>query len=181
MGKAAAGREIDIVISGAAGNFLAPAAEMTSNAFRTVIEIDLIGTFNTARASYAAMRRPGASFIVISAPQAVKPMIGQAHACSAKAGINMLAKCLALEWGPAGIRVNAISPGPIADTEGMRRLTPTDEATAALARSIPLQRYGRIDEIAAAAIYLASEEAAYVTGMVLDVDGGTSLGSGGLI
>lgn len=172
---------IDIVVSGAAGNFLAPAAEMSSNAFRTVVEIDLVGTFNTARACHAHLCAPGASFIAISAPQAVKPMHGQAHACAAKAGINMLVRCLALEWGAQGIRVNAISPGPIAETEGMRRLASTEEATADLARSLPLGRYGRIVEIAQAACFLASEEGAYITGTILDVDGGTMLGSGGLV
>lgn len=179
--RAAADGPIDVVVSGAAGNFLAPAAEMSSNAFRTVIEIDLVGTFNTARACLAYLRSPGASFIAISAPQAVKPMHGQAHACAAKAGINMLVRCLALEWGAQGIRVNAISPGPIAETEGMRRLAPTEEATADLARSLPLGRYGRIEEIARAACFLASDEGAYITGAILDVDGGTMLGSGGLV
>lgn len=172
--------EIDIVISGAAGNFLAPAAEMSSNAFRTVIDIDLVGTFHTARATFAHMRKPGSSFIAITAPQAVKPMGGQAHVCAAKAGINMLIKCLAFEWGPQGVRVNGISPGPIADTEGMRRLAPTPEINAALTAALPLRRYGRADEIASAACYLAGEEGAYVTGTILDVDGGTALGSGGL-
>lgn len=179
--RAAQSGELDVVVSGAAGNFLAPASEMSTNAFRTVIEIDLIGTFNTARASFARMRKPGSSFIAISAPQSLKPVNGQAHACSAKAGINMLVKCLALEWGPHGIRSNAISPGPIMDTEGMRRLATSEEATSALANALPLQRYGRIDEVASAALYLAGEEGAYVTGTVFDVDGGMSLGSGGLV
>lgn len=93
----------------------------------------------------------------------------------------MLVKCLALEWGPHGIRCNAISPGPIMDTEGMRRLATSEEATTALANALPLQRYGRIDEVASAALYLAGEEGAYVTGTLLDVDGGMSLGSGGLV
>lgn len=181
VARAAERGPIDIVVSGAAGNFLAPAAEMSANAFRTVIEIDLLGTFNTARACHPHFRTPGTSFIAISAPQAVKPMRGQAHACAAKAGINMLVRCLALEWGPQGIRVNAISPGPIAETEGMRRLAPTDEAGRSLARSLPLGRYGTIEEIAEAACFLAGERGAYITGAVLDVDGGTALGSGSLV
>ena len=178
---AAENGEIDIVVSGAAGNFLAPAADMSSNAFRTVIDIDLVDTFNTARASFNAMRKPGASFIAISAPQAEKPMARQAHACAAKAGINMLVKCLALEWGEQGIRVNAISPGPIDDTEGMRRLAESDAAAQAIADALPLKRYGTKQDVADAACFLASQEGAYITGTILNVDGGTSLGTGGLV
>lgn len=183
--RAAANGPLDIVVSGAAGNFLVPAAEMSANAFRTVIDIDLIGTFNTARACHAHFSRPdtngrGASYIAITAPQAVQPIKLQAHACAAKAGINMLLKCLALEWGPEGIRVNGISPGPIADTEGMRRLAPTPEAEQAATANLPLRRYGRKDEIAAAACFLASKEAEYITGTILDVDGGMLLSGSSL-
>ena len=172
---------IDIVVSGAAGNFLAPAAALSANGFRTVIDIDLIGTFHAARACYPHLGKPGASMINISAPQAAKPMFGQVHACAAKAGVNMLTRCLALEWGPEGIRVNAISPGPIGETEGMRRLAPTEEAVAGITGTIPLRRFGTIDEIAEAACWLAGPASAYVNGIVLDVDGGVMLGTGGLV
>src|SRR3546814_5331450 len=103
--------KIDIVISGAAGNFVAPALGISSNGFKTVVDIDLVGTFHVLRASFQYLNRPGASLISITAPQGVNPSMFQAHVCSAKAGINMLTKCLALEWGPAGVRVKAISPG----------------------------------------------------------------------
>ena len=89
---------------------------MSANGFKTVVDIDLIGTFNVLRASFEFLRRPGASLISITAGQATRASMFQAHVCAAKAGINMLTQCLALEWGPAGVRVNAISPGPIADT-----------------------------------------------------------------
>jgi NAD(P)-dependent dehydrogenase (short-subunit alcohol dehydrogenase family) len=168
--------EIDIVISGAAGNFLAPAIGLSANAFRTVIEIDLIGTFNVLRASFDHLRKPGASLISITAGQARRPLMFQAHASAAKAGINNLTETLAMEWGPAGIRVNAISPGPIGDTEGMARLAPSPEATAALKRRIPLRDYGTKRDIADAALFLASDHARYITGAILDVDGGSVLG-----
>ena len=122
--------EIDIVLSGAAGNFVAPALGMSANGFKTVVDIDLIGTFNVLRASFEFLRRPGASLISITAGQGERASLFQSHVCAAKAGINMLTKCLALEWGPGGVRVNAISPGPIADTEGMARLASTPEAEA---------------------------------------------------
>src|SRR5690606_12633333 len=95
---------IDIVISGAAGNFIAPALKLSANAFKTIVDIDLLGTFNVLRASFQFLNRPGASLISITAPQGVVPQMFQAHACAAKAGVNMLTQCLAMEWGPAGVR-----------------------------------------------------------------------------
>ncbi|KQX19559.1 MULTISPECIES: SDR family oxidoreductase [unclassified Sphingomonas] len=169
---------IDIVVSGAAGNFLAPVLGMSANAFKTVIDIDLLGTFHVLRASHEYLRKPGASLISITAGQAVNATLFQSHACAAKAGINMLTKVLAMEWGPDGIRVNAIAPGPIADTEGMARLTPTPESEAALKAIIPLRDYGTKQDIADLAIYLASDSAKYITGAILDCDGGSSLGRG---
>jgi NAD(P)-dependent dehydrogenase (short-subunit alcohol dehydrogenase family) len=167
---------IDVVISGAAGNFLAPAVGLSANAFRTVIEIDLIGTFNVLRASWDHLRKPGASLISISAGQAKRPIMFQAHASAAKAGINNLTETLAMEWGPAGVRVNAISPGPIGDTEGMARLAPSQEETDAIKGRLALRDYGAKRDIADAALFLASDHARYITGVVLEVDGGLLLG-----
>lgn len=168
--------ELDIVVSGAAGNFVAPALGMSANGFRTVVDIDLNGTFNVFRASFDLLRKPGASLIAITAGQGVNATMLQAHVCAAKAGINQLVRVLAMEWGPAGVRVNGISPGPIAGTEGMARLAPTPEAERALTSRIPLRRYGQIGEIAEAAVFLSSPSAAYVTGAILDCDGGSQLG-----
>lgn len=168
--------KIDIVLSGAAGNFIAPALGMSSNGFKTVVDIDLIGTFNVLRASFQYLNRPGASLISITAPQAVNPAMFQAHVCAAKAGINMLTKCLAMEWGPAGVRVNAISPGPIAETEGMARLAPTPEMETAVKRRVALRDYGTKTDIADAALFLSTDNAKYITGAILDVDGGMTLG-----
>jgi NAD(P)-dependent dehydrogenase (short-subunit alcohol dehydrogenase family) len=170
---------VDILIAGQAGNFPALALGMSANAFKAVVEIDLIGTFNLFRAGHEHLRVPGASLIAITAGQAVRAMPLQAHVCAAKAGVNMLLKTLALEWGPMGIRVNGISPGPIAGTEGMARLAPTPEAEAAAVASVPLQRMGGIDEIGEAAVYLCSPAGAYITGTILDVDGGTGAGGVG--
>jgi NAD(P)-dependent dehydrogenase (short-subunit alcohol dehydrogenase family) len=168
--------EIDIVLSGAAGNFLAPALGMSANAFKTVIDIDLLGTFNVLQASYQHLRKPGASLIAITAGQAVKPMMFQIHACAAKAGVNQVTKCLAMEWGPSGVRVNAVSPGPIGDTEGMARLAPNPEFEKTMKARIPLRDYGTKDDIADACLWLASDAARYVTGAIINVDGGSELG-----
>ncbi len=171
--------KIDIVISGAAGNFVAPALGMSSNGFKTVVDIDLVGTFHVLRASFQYLNRPGASLISITAPQAVNPSLFQAHVCAAKAGINMLTKCLAMEWGPAGVRVNAISPGPIADTEGMARLAPTPEAEKAVKARIALRDYGTKTDVADTALFLSTDNARYITGTIVDCDGGAKLGDAG--
>src|SRR5258708_14648574 len=90
---------IDIVLCAAAGNFPAAVAGMSANGFKSVIDIDLLGTFNTCRAAYQHLRRPGASVISISASHAITPIAGQSHVCAAKAGIELLMKTLAIEWG----------------------------------------------------------------------------------
>lgn len=167
---------LDIVVSGAAGNFVAPALGMSANGFRTVVDIDLNGTFNVFRACYDLLNRPGASLIAITAGQAVNPAMMQAHVCAAKAGINQLIRVLAMEWGPAGVRVNGISPGPIAGTEGMARLSPTPESDRAITARIPLRRFGEVGEVAESAVFLVSSSAAYVSGTILDCDGGSQLG-----
>lgn len=167
---------LDIVVSGAAGNFVAPATGISSNGFRTVVDIDLNGTFHVFRACFEMLRKPGASLIAITAGQAVNPMMLQAHVCAAKAGINQLIRVLAMEWGPLGVRVNGISPGPIAGTEGMARLAPNEAVMLAHTRRIPLRRYGEIAEVAESAVFLCSESAAYITGTILDCDGGSQLG-----
>lgn len=163
---------IDLVISGAAGNFLAPAEAMSSNGFRTIIDIDLIGTFNVFRAGFDVVQRPGGTMIAITAPQGERAYKLQAGACAAKAGINMLVKSLALEWGRHGIRINAVSPGPIAGTEGVARLWPSEDALATLFDDVPLGRLGQVDDISEAVRYLSSDGASYITGHVLACDGG---------
>lgn len=164
--------ELDIVISGAAGNFPALAMGMSANAFRSVVEIDLLGTFHVMQAVYPLLRKPGASVINISAPQAVLPMLAQSHVSAAKAGVDMITRSLALEWGREGIRINSIIPGPIEGTEGMARLAPTESLRAAVQESVPMGRMGTPGDIAGACFFLASDLAAYVTGAVLPVDGG---------
>jgi len=167
--------EIDILVCGAAGNFPAPVIGMSANAFKAVIDIDLLGTFNTCRAAYAHLRKPGASIISISASHATQPIAYQAHVCAAKAGVDLLTRSLAIEWGPDGIRANCITPGPTDDTEGMRRLAPTPEIRSKVEKGIPLRRYGTKDELADLALFLCTNAAAYITGAVYVCDGGQSL------
>jgi NAD(P)-dependent dehydrogenase (short-subunit alcohol dehydrogenase family) len=169
--------EIDILLCGAAGNFLAPVTGMSANGFKAVIDIDLAGTFNTCRAAYEFLRKPGASIIGISANHATTPIAAQSHVCAAKAGVESFTKTLALEWGPLGVRANCITPGPTDDTEGMRRLAPTEEKRRRVADGVPLRRFGTKDELADLALFLSSEAAGYITGAVYLCDGGCSLTS----
>lgn len=166
----------DIVIAGAAGNFMAPASGISPNGFKTVVDIDLLGTYNVFRAAYDLGLKPGSSLIAITAPQGARPHPFQTHVCAAKAGVNMVVRCLALEWGQAGIRVNAIAPGPIEGTEGVDRMAPTVEDKARWANTTPLRRFGTVEDIAEAAAFLSSPAAGYVTGAILDCDGGMQLG-----
>ena len=172
---------IDILVCGAAGNFPAPALGMSSNGFKAVLDIDVLGTFNACRAAFEHLRKPGAVVLNISAPQAYIPMAMQAHVCAAKAGVDMLTRVLAIEWGGAGVRVNSITPGPIDDTEGMRRLAPSEESRQKILQTLPLQRMGRKQDIAQLALFLSSDAASYITGALLVCDGGQSLLGSGLM
>jgi NAD(P)-dependent dehydrogenase (short-subunit alcohol dehydrogenase family) len=164
----------DIVVAGAAGNFLGPTAELSSNAFAAVVDIDLKGTFHTFRACHRHLA-PRARLIAISAPQAQVPMALQAHACAAKAGIEALVRTLAIEWGGLdGARVNAISPGLVAGTHGAEIfLRAVGEA--ALVGAQPIPRLATLDEVADAALFLAGPTGDYITGHTLAIDGGLGL------
>ncbi len=168
--------DIDVLVSGAAGNFPAAARDMSPNAFRSVVEIDLLGSYHVLRAAYPLLRKPGAVVIHVSAPQAFLPMALQSHVCAAKAGVDMLTRVLAIEWGGDGIRVNSVVPGPIEGTEGMTRLAPTPEAREIVRTTVPAGRWGIPRDVADVCLLLASPLAAYVTGVVLPADGGWSLG-----
>ncbi|MBT9465631.1 SDR family oxidoreductase [Hydrogenophaga sp.] len=166
---------IDIVVAGAAGNFVAPATGMSSNGFRAVIETDLVGTFNTLRAAHDFLRKPSALVLAISAVQSSMPTYAQAHVCAAKAGVDMLIRSLAVEWADEGIRCVGIAPGPVTDTEGMARLAPEgQESWARLLQSIPSGRGASRQEIADLALYLASDSGRYINGVVIPIDGGFS-------
>ena len=169
--------EIDIVVCGAAGNFPAPALGMSANGFKAVVDIDLMGTFNTCRAAFEHLKRPGASIINISAVQAFVAMAMQVHVCAAKAGVDMITRTLAIEWGPMGVRVNSIAPGAVDDTEGMKRLAPTPQVREMYTNMIPLRRFASKGELADLALFLCSDAAQFINGAVVVCDGGQSLGA----
>ncbi len=163
--------KIDIVVNGAAGNFLCLAKELSSNGFGTVVDIDTKGTFNVCRAAFDQLKVNKGQILNISATLHLAATPMQIHVSAAKAGVDSITRSLAVEWGRYGIRVNGIAPGPIEDTEGMKRLLPP-QMKDALTKKIPLQRFGRIKDIEESAIFLCSDAASYINGVTLVVDGG---------
>ncbi len=171
---------LDILVNGAAGNFIALAENLSPNGFGTVIDIDLKGTFNMSRAALPHLKVRGGVVLNISATLQLLGTIGQSHAAAAKAGVDSLTRTLAAEWGPAGVRVNGLAPGPVDGTEGVRRLV-SDEGRRAIGEQCPLGRLATIDEVADAALFLCSDAARFVTGVTLVVDGGLWLRSSSTI
>jgi peroxisomal 2,4-dienoyl-CoA reductase len=161
---------IDYVICGAAGNFLSDFNNLSSNAFKSVVSIDLLGSFNTVKATYPQLVKHKGSIIFVSTTLHYYGVPFQAHVGAAKAGIDALSNALAVELGPLGIRSNCIAPGMIKDTEGFDRLS-AGKSIEQLTRTVPLQRPGYKEDIANATVFLFSDAASYITGDVLVVDG----------
>lgn len=172
--------KIDIVVNGAAGNFLSPAEALSPNGFGTVVDIDLKGTFNVCRAAFAQLKEHGGQILNISATLHYLGTPMQLHVSAAKAGVDALTRNLAVEWGRYGIRVNGIAPGPIEDTEGMKRLVP-ELIKEKLRKNIPLGRFGRISDIETAAVFLCSDAASFINGAMLVVDGGQWLSAARMV
>lgn len=170
--------DIDVLVCGAAGNFLSPAEILSPKGFKTVMDIDLLGSFNAARLAFDQLARSRGSIIFVTAPQAFIAHAYQAHVGPAKAGVEMLMKSLALEWGPYGIRSNSVIPGLVADTEGVRRII--GDGQSEFLDHIPLRRMGAVEDVGHAAVFLASPLASYITGTSLWVDGGQGLPGSGL-
>jgi len=169
---------MDVLVCGAAGNFLAPAEKLSANGFKTVIDIDLLGSFNASRAAFEQLKERKGALIFISAGMAYMPHAFQVHVGAAKAGINMMMMNLAIEWGRYGIRVNSIVPGPIEGTEGLKRLS-SAEAKQKLVDAVPMRRMGTVDDIGQTAAFLASPLATYISGCVVVCDGGSNLAGSG--
>ena len=172
--------KIDILVNNAAGNFLCPVSSMSSNAYKTVMEIDALGTFNMSKAVYThSFSQPDRRGVIlnISATLHYQGTALQAHVGSAKAAIDALTKHLAVEWGPEGVRVNGLAPGPIGGTVGMSKLR-GDYTEEGIGKNIPNQRIGTRTEIAEAAVFLCSCLSDNITGETLVVDGGAKLTGG---
>ncbi|ROT39807.1 peroxisomal 2,4-dienoyl-CoA reductase SPS19 [Sodiomyces alkalinus F11] len=176
---------IDFVIAGAAGNFVAPLSGMSPNAFKAVIDIDVLGTFNTVKATIpylleSAKRNPnpsqdgltGGRIIYVSATFHYTGMPLQAHVSAAKAAIDSLMASVTLEYGPFGITSNVVAPGAVQGTEGMERLASSKADIEAANAAVPSGRWGVVRDISDATVYLFSDAGSHVNGQVLPVDGG---------
>jgi NAD(P)-dependent dehydrogenase (short-subunit alcohol dehydrogenase family) len=170
---------LDVLVNNAAGNFLAPAETISPNGWRAVVGIVLDGTFFCCRAAFPMLRRsPDPSIVNIVAAYAWMAGPGTAHSAAAKAGVLALTRTLAVEWAPHRIRVNAVAPGPVR-TEGTdAQLWLSPDLVERVRAGIPQGRFGTPEEIAAAVGFLVSDQARYITGQVLAVDGGQWLGRG---
>jgi peroxisomal 2,4-dienoyl-CoA reductase len=166
---------LDIVVNNAAGNFLCPSGDLSPNGFGTVLDIDAKGTWNVTRAAYHAwLKDHGGQILNISATLHHGGTPNQLHVAAAKAAVDALTRTLAVEWGPQGIRVNAIAPGPIGDTEGARRLFP-GKGGEMLRAATPIGRLGTIDDIANLALFVLSNAATNLNGAIIVSDGGLCL------
>ncbi|TGZ76906.1 NAD(P)-binding protein [Ascodesmis nigricans] len=163
---------LDYVICGAAGNFLATVENLSPNAFKAVMDIDVLGSYNTVKAALPYLKESRGKILFVSATLHYTGTPFQAHVSAAKAAVDALSQVLAVELGPYGITSNVVAPGPIAGTEGMARLSREDTGQV-LRKATPLQRFGKTHEIADATIYLFSSAGDYVTGDIIVVDGGT--------
>ncbi len=176
---------IDLLVNNAAGNFYKKSEDLSENAWKSVIEIDLYGTFFCTQAVFPYMKAQGGGRVVsTSMTLHYRGWPLMAHATAAKAGVDALTRTLAVEWAEHGIRINAIAPGPI-PTEGVRKaFTPppgapvpdlfsVDKAMDAFARNtIPLKRWGTPEDIGQMVAYLASPAGDWITGAIFVVDGG---------
>ena len=177
---------LDILVNNAAGNFYAPSATLSPNAWRAVVETDLYGTFYCCQAAYPLLKTQGGGRIIsISMTLHYRGWPLMAHATAAKAGVDALTRTLALEWAKDKITVNAVAPGPI-PTEGVRKaFTPPGSDAPDLfgmekyaAESIPLRRWGTPEDIGQTVTFLASPAGDWITGAIMVVDGGAWLKGG---
>ncbi len=161
---------LNIVVNCAAGMFLAPIERMSYNGFKTVVDIDLLGTYNVTKAAFAAyLQEHGGCILNITAPFEHWGVSSLAHVAAAKTGVESLTRTCAVEWAPLGIRVNSVAPGFISDTEGVKR--------AGESMDIPDDKSlkGTRQDMANAVLFLVSDSASFISGVCIRVDGGASI------
>ena len=170
---------LDLVVNNAAGNFPVPISMLSPNGFKAVVDIDLLGTYNVTKAAFeASLREHGGQIVNISAPFEMKGVSLQAHVGAAKAGVDSLTRTCAVEFGPYGVRVNAVAPGRIGGTEGVRRFaeaTGSDSESTDPGAGSPLGIDGHGTDIAYTVLFLCSPAARFISGQVIAVDGGSSV------
>jgi 3-oxoacyl-[acyl-carrier protein] reductase len=151
----------------------AMASKLELDAWDEVLRVNLTGTFLTARAAAVEMRQGGGGSIILTSSRSYLGNIGQSNYAASKGGVVSLTRTLALEYGKWNVRVNALAPGYI---ETPMTAAIPDRVRHLALEGTPLGRAGRPEEVAAATLFLASEDASYITGIVLAIDGGRTTG-----
>jgi len=169
---------VDLLVNNAAGNFVVASDQLSANGWRAVMDIVANGTFYCTSAFGRRRLASGSSGSVLSviATYAWTGHPGVVHSAAAKAAVLAMTRTLAVEWGSAGIRLNCIAPGPTETSGAGQALWATEQARQRILGDVPMARFASPEEIATSAAFLLSDDAAYVTGEVLVVDGGQSLG-----
>jgi citronellol/citronellal dehydrogenase len=163
---------LDGLVNNAGGQFVAPLAEMSPNGWRTVIDLNLNGTFLVSRAAYRAWMKDHGGAIVNMLADIWTGYPGMGHMSAARAGIENMTFTMSLEWARSDVRVNCIAPGTIL-SNGMLTYTPdVKQRTADEAVKQPAARLGTESEVSAAIVFLLSPAAAFITGETIKVDGG---------
>ena len=173
--------KIDILLNNAAGNFISPTEDLSPNAFKTVVDIVLNGTFNCTQAAGKVMReKDGGVILNIVTTYAWTGSGYVVPSASAKAGVLAMTRSLAVEWAKYGIRTVAIAPGPFPTKGAWSRLAPPGLGIQKKMKNrVPLKRVGEHIELANLATYLISDQAAYINGEVVTIDGGEWLQGAG--
>lgn len=164
---------LDAVVYAAGMGRVAPLDRIEPRDWQLVLDVNLTGAFHTVRAAVPHLA-PGASIVLISSIDSVAPVSGLAHYCAAKAGVDSLARSVALELGPRGIRCNVVAPGVVRTPLMAAALDGTELADAFLTRT-PLGAIADPEQIADVVAFLVSPSAAWITGARVPVDGGLSL------
>lgn len=166
---------LDVLVNNAAGNFPAPISKISYNGFKSVVDIDLLGTYNCSKAAFElAMREHGGNIVNIAAAFELRGVSMQAHVAAAKSGVLSLTRTCAVEWGPQRVRVNGVNPGATGNTEGMKRFADAVHQGEPRATN-PLGVMSHGQDIALVVLFLISPSARHVTGQVISVDGGSSV------
>jgi NAD(P)-dependent dehydrogenase (short-subunit alcohol dehydrogenase family) len=174
---------LDIVVNNAAGNFLARTEDLSPRAFEAVIGIVMMGTINVTMAcgrKWLAEKRPGTVLNIVATYASSGAGSGYVvPSAVSKAGVLALTRSLAVEWGPKGIRMNAIAPGPVPTEGAFSRLLPKKELEKLAIARVPMRRFGTPEEIANLAVYLVADGSSYLNGEVVTMDGGEWLQGAG--
>jgi NAD(P)-dependent dehydrogenase (short-subunit alcohol dehydrogenase family) len=174
---------LDILVNNAAGNFLARTEDLSPGAWQAVIGIVLMGTINMTMACgrrWLAEKKSATVLNIVATYSSTGAGSGYVvPSAVSKAGVQALTRSLAVEWGPRGIRMNALAPGPIPTEGAFSRLLPKQELEKLAVKRVPLRRFGTQEELANLASFLVSDGSAYINGEVVTMDGGEWLQGAG--